>query len=948
MTTFYEQALPDIDWTNPLSGYLDVSVLAKGASGDNITELVNSATITAIDSGNASNGLVINNDGSISQLTDTLGYNINADAHLGCRASIPSIFTKSFSGKSFTYSFELDISSVGTSKPSKIIDIIFPALGNSFSIYQASYSTIIYFNYTAQSVSAINSFTPASGRYVFTTIYDDANNTFSLYVNGVLHNSITTTTKLSGNPYSAKLGFGHYNDKFYSSQLLTKTGSFTQAEIDSLVADPYQLFQTQQDVQEEYSLNFTLATHVLTIPFIGAYTGKITLTDNTTQAISGSGTYTLDGTTPINVKNIDATDTNGFHLFNLNKTFGDTVQSETSSLVAQLTGFPVDSGYVRDAATGLISGYQFSQGIFCSLLPIPNLSADFKIRGVINFTSTTSQRIYDLGASKWVGVFGNKFSFYIGSLHLQSTSQLSTGVDYVWSVTRVGSLITLSVNNEISTGSDTQTITVLSISRGSSAYFDGVFKGESTIEENGVLIANFDFTTGDQAKIIETISGNHAAISNDSTVKWQPIVPVEVSLVNANGLMDHTSVASAITSITNVSVINELRLYGELADTANYIMPNASQGTSSKSSKWVFSAGDNAFDGKLSTTFHLGAINVFKLLPRRYTDLIFRNIRAKNFSLQGYGYDNGEITLENVEVLCDGSYNQFLAQMSTNNVRVNAKNSRFSGFKTSIHGLTNYPSFYNCIIRNCGGYGGRQYAVYSETNLINCVIFNDTNAYKPSVPLIETGVTGSNNIAEDATAITAAVGAQDASIESYFDVDGTVTTLGQAAFKTQGWNGTDIVGWAYASAVALSAAISGTITTATEADIITGGNTIIITLTGDTWQAAGTSFDAQRQAIINGLVSAQSELTGWNNEVKAKELITSVIRTSDTVLTITLSSSASYNITASETITTTIPNAALTTSTSDVIGDITFTIIPTATGFKIVWAMNANKLIGAL
>ena len=62
-----------------------------------------------------------------------------------------------------------------------------------------------------------------------------------------------------------------------------------------------------------------------------------------------------------------------------------------------------------------------------------------------------------------------------------------------------------------------------------------------------------------------------------------------------------------------------------------------------------------------------------------------------------------------------------------------------------------------------------------------------------------------------------------------------------------------------------TATISGTITASVnELDIRTGGKTLIVTLTGDTWVASGATFDAQRQNIINGVTSAQSETLGWN------------------------------------------------------------------------------------
>lgn len=110
-----------------------------------------------------------------------------------------------------------------------------------------------------------------------------------------------------------------------------------------------------------------------------------------------------------------------------------------------------------------------------------------------------------------------------------------------------------------------------------------------------------------------------------------------------------------------------------------------------------------------------------------------------------------------------------------------------------------------------------------------------------------------------------------------------------------------------------TAALTGTVTASiTDADIVAGGKTIILTLTNDTFVASGATFDAQRQAIINGLVSAQSEATGWNLVVKAGLAVTTVVRTSSTVCTITLSAFASYLVTASETITATIPGSALT------------------------------------
>lgn len=129
-----------------------------------------------------------------------------------------------------------------------------------------------------------------------------------------------------------------------------------------------------------------------------------------------------------------------------------------------------------------------------------------------------------------------------------------------------------------------------------------------------------------------------------------------------------------------------------------------------------------------------------------------------------------------------------------------------------------------------------------------------------------------------------------------------------------------------------SAALSGTaVPSATEAEIVAGGETIIITLTGDTWVTAGATFDGQRSNIIQGLDSAGAEATGWNNEVRDKQGVSGVVRTSDTVVTITLDAQAAYNITTTETITMTIPSTALTGGIA-IVATPTFDVTAVATG----------------
>ena len=139
-----------------------------------------------------------------------------------------------------------------------------------------------------------------------------------------------------------------------------------------------------------------------------------------------------------------------------------------------------------------------------------------------------------------------------------------------------------------------------------------------------------------------------------------------------------------------------------------------------------------------------------------------------------------------------------------------------------------------------------------------------------------------------------------------------------------------------------SASISGTITASvTEADIVTGGKTLIITLSNDTWIAAGAgSFDLQRDEIIAGIDSGQAEATGWDAVVKATQSLAGVVRTSDTVVTITWDAFATYNITAQETITVTVPGTAV-AGAGAIVATPTFTVDLLSTGVN-----NSLMLLG--
>src|SRR3989304_7315066 len=65
-------------------------------------------------------------------------------------------------------------------------------------------------------------------------------------------------------------------------------------------------------------------------------------------------------------------------------------------------------------------------------------------------------------------------------------------------------------------------------------------------------------------------------------------------------------------------------------------------------------------------------------------------------------------------------------------------------------------------------------------------------------------------------------------------------------------------------------AMTGTAITGgvTEAQIVTGSETGILTLSNGPWIPSGPRFTAGRQAIIDGMDSAQAEANGWGVRIK--------------------------------------------------------------------------------
>ena len=151
-------------------------------------------------------------------------------------------------------------------------------------------------------------------------------------------------------------------------------------------------------------------------------------------------------------------------------------------------------------------------------------------------------------------------------------------------------------------------------------------------------------------------------------------------------------------------------------------------------------------------------------------------------------------------------------------------------------------------------------------------------------------------------------------------------------------------------AAGITGALTGTIVSGgvTEAEIAAGGETLIITLTNDTWVAAGTGpigSTADTQALIDGITASTTPANGWNNEVRDKEPVSIVTRNSNTQATLLFTTAASaYDISSNETVEVTLPASVLVTSGDAVVATPTFDITAAVSGVTIPVVMHNFRM----
>lgn len=879
MTTFRTQAEPKIDWTSPIAKYLDFAVLGNHGSGNALTEVLTGASVNFTDADTQGNSLVFNADGSVGQtlnstqansgirtgmLSDVLNAKIN-NATLLVNSDyliVSDLRTSSSTGKTGHF-----VSTVGTGSTGDNISLTLTAW-DSGKVNCAN-------NINYQALGVLSPI--ATGNRVYAIRYSAANKEQQHYENGISIGSATFT----GTPnWQTGVGLhlgvgGGSNSALYSTLIFVKSnGAFTTDEINEILNDPYQVFQTYEDELDEYCLEFNkdvsgLSSHVL-LDHLTSQTISVEIGISRENLATAGWTQYLCGQVGGNQANITVGDTN-------------------LTYSTRITNFKVDGVAIASGTTNSLT-----------LL---------KRGSVVTFDMLTTGGAMILGNSN------------------DKARCVNLGIGYV-----------------------------------------------KITDSSGLLHWNFDRTSGQV--VTDYIRGNSATLVNMADTNYKHALTRTTVHVNG-GSNEYVDVNAAFVGERNKGAlqVREVVVHGILT-TGTY--QSYDQTTTNMLIRGNTPWTDRSLppvDGIHTSTDEAlemgGTIEGTTGLPIVLQDLYVRTDSSKPLSghqwAQSFNYYVSDCFIHSPSDAAIAT--AFQSNTAISNIRLNR-----SLIKAAKTGMSFSKLIHECIVDDCVMYAGETVGSYNKTinlaplsatggdlKVTNTVIYHTGSTGGTSSVIYSRGndvtlnnvqcnvIDSSNNFLDVQTVptITQNEVTTGVNMATWFDANYQLTQDAQTELTGAGWNGTNIAEWAWATTSIITALLSGTVVDSTEVDVVNGGKTLLITLSGGTWEPDGTGFDAQRQGIINGITSAQSELFGWNNEVRDNEVVTSVVRTSDTVVTITLSASLNYDITSTETITVTVPSASM-SGTSDVVADNTFTITPTATGFIIAWASKSNNLIGGI
>ena len=484
----------------------------------------------------------------------------------------------------------------------------------------------------------------------------------------------------------------------------------------SVTDNPYQLLKTKEKAEQEYGLKLATTSEQITFPLIGAWAGTLTYADDTTSAESGTGNFTLDGTTEKHIISFNPVDTVQSHFWEFNQTKGDTATDHINSVVATLSGFPADSGYIVEG--GLIVGYQFG-GSTTALLVMTGAYT-----GTITYFDDTTLAISGSG------------NYTVDNTHVKAIKTI--------------------------------------------------------VATDTVDSYNWDATTGDDTKIIDTVGNNHATITNASTVKWQEIVPKSVFTIGdvGNTLYDYELTSSMIDAVKNIdghvvlNIMENCTISAVFVDAGNYTLTID---------------GQMPFNGNENDTVNNRFIDATAASNRAflmYQGATFKNMLIDPGSVVAWQNAKEKTIIDSVGLV--SSTTTSLGVSASSGSEITLKNSKINSIDISASSSQEVGSTVNFI--NSLATSRSVVRNYGTLNVQNGIFTNSDwvlNIYTGSV----TNVSNSR-FAGSTTTDTTDLGGNifNVDMSTWFDVNNQITADGQTALVGNGWNGSDIASWAYYSA----------------------------------------------------------------------------------------------------------------------------------------------------
>lgn len=394
----------------------------------------------------------------------------------------------------------------------------------------------------------------------------------------------------------------------------------------------------------------------------------------------------------------------------------------------------------------------------------------------------------------------------------------------------------------------------------------------------------YDFTTGDSDQIIETINGNHADITNSSTVKWQPVLPVDISTVGSGVKWDYQLIKTFLDAVKNN------------ANTQRAVIYDSDSGTDA-----IYTNGScpriefHAAKGLEYNCKGLPAVNFMARRMYSYNSYYsLKNIGMNIYNGSGFDATNCYVQVDVHSGYGSGTWSikNSLVHSLFDNVATNRQthiiDSIFEKGRTSTVGSTaaNNLELYiqNCVVpstakinsENIGAYAAAGTKTYTSNTL-----FEDANKVS-----IYTDSGGNEDSVDMSTWFT------DTALKDY-----SITQAGETALAGKGWNGTDIAGWAYVDTVVIGTIVfspANSVSTTSPFDI---NLNVSISLTSGESISAANEFTL---ALVNGITITSAESLSTVDSfsfsiTSALGLTPASTTTSSSPFDMTLLSTISYN-----------------------------------------------------